>query len=52
MRKELKIFLDACKTHSKKRKIGSQNKFMFKIKKILQVTKEIASIKATKNVQK
>ena len=50
--KQQKKFLEARKKHSKNKKIVLQNKFVFTIKKMLQIAKEAKSVNVTKNVQK
>ena len=50
--KQPKIFWENCKKCSKNKKVVLQNKFVFIIKEMLQITKKIKSINVTKNVQK
>ena len=55
MRKELKQqkeFFNACKKHSRNKKIMLQNRFVFITEKILQIAKKTVSVNATKGVQK
>ena len=55
MRKELKQqknFFETCKKCSKNKKIILQNKFIFTIEEMLQITKETKLINVTKNAQK
>ena len=50
--KQSKKFFNVCKKCSKNKRIMLQNRFIFTIEEILQVTKETKSINATKSVQK
>ena len=50
--KQQKKLFEACKKHSKNKKIALQSKFVFTTEEILQITKKTKSINATKSAQK
>ena len=50
--KTVKKIFNACKKRSKNKKFVLQNRFVFMTEEMLQITKEIKSINATKSIQK